>query len=199
MRYDILKGSFTKNDQFVALPFADPFLVIPNVRFELAKGILNGLNGVGIDEKRSLFEDRESKLYAEGNVDHIYTAWLREMAEQDRTELARRDSDFGLPPVSHSLGYVTSDSCLGVGDDIPHVALPFFETPDFVGTSLPNTTDDSTLIDVVFINFIEDSLLSTMNKLGNGTVNLTTSDVLPFGSLLANQIFGVFAQVAWNS
>ncbi len=87
-----------------------PFLVIPNVTFELAKGILNGLNGVGVDEKRSLFEDRESKLYAEGNVDHIYTAWLREMAEQDRTELARaRDSDFGLPPVSHSLGYVTSD------------------------------------------------------------------------------------------
>lgn len=199
MRYDILKGSFTKNDQFVALPFADPFLFIPNVSFAIAKNVLNSLNGQSIDEKRSLFEDRESKLYASGNVEHRYQAWLRDMAEIYKAGLERRAfrPPPAPPPVPESMGYVTSDACPGVGDDIPHVAIPFFDTPDFVGTTPPNVTDD-TLIDLVFIDFIEDSLLSTINKLGNGTT-FTTDDVQPYSPIFANQIFGLFAQAAWNS
>lgn len=108
MRYDILAGSFTKNDQFVALPFADAFLVFPNVTFGIAKGVLDGLNGQSTDTKRALFEGRESQLYASGSVDHIYNAWLREMSQQYSAALERR-ALFGPRPVPHSLGYVTND------------------------------------------------------------------------------------------
>ena len=112
MRFDILAGPFTKNDQFTALPFADAFLVFPNVSFGIAKGVLDGLNGQSEDVKRSLVEDRESRLYASGKVDHIYNAWLREMSLQYNAALERRalfGPPSGPPHVAQSVGYVTND------------------------------------------------------------------------------------------
>lgn len=84
--------------------------------------------------------------------------------------LAERDT------VNATLGYVTKDvsfsvwktfaeleadlvvfllkKCPGVGDDVVHTAIPFFDTPDFIASPNPNVTAD-TPIDLVFVDFIE--------------------------------------------
>jgi len=94
-----------------------------------------------------------------------------------------------------TLGYVTQDACPGVGDDTVHTAIPFFSTPDFVASPNPNVTDD-TLIDLVFVDFIESDILTIVSNFWNKTV--TESDVLSYTNTTAAEVFGVFAQQAWN-
>ena len=76
------------------------------------------------------------------------------------------------------------------------MALPFFSTPDFIGSVPPNVTDD-TPIDLVFVDFIESQLLGILNSVSDGQA-FTRDDVLPYSPILANQVLGVFAQATWN-
>jgi len=190
-RFDVLKGPFTKNDQFTASPFDDAFLFIPNVTFAIANSVLPALNHQGAEEKRALFEGRESEAWKRGDVSTRYKEWLREMAARD-VELNKRAQ------ANLTLGYVTTDACPGVGDDVAHAALPFFSTPDFIGSNPPNVSS-STPIDLVFVDFIETQLLGIINSVANGTRTFSSSDVQSYSPFLANQILGLFAQQKWNS
>jgi hypothetical protein len=91
-----------------------------------------------------------------GDINLRYHEWLEAMdARASRNE---RHADANL-----TLGYVTSDSCPGVGDDTLHNPLPFFPTPDFIGSAPPSVPDD-TLINLVFVDFIENQLLGILNS-----------------------------------
>ena len=96
-------GSFTKNDQLTASPFADSFLFIPNVTFSVANQVLPTLNHAGANQRRALdvLEEREKELYARGYVDTVYRRWLEEMDR--RNEIERRAA------TNLTLGYVTTD------------------------------------------------------------------------------------------
>ncbi|KAH8112346.1 Metallo-dependent phosphatase-like protein [Phellopilus nigrolimitatus] len=188
-RFDVLQGPFTRNDQFTASPFSDSFLFISNVTFAVANEVLPALNNQGAQEKRAILYGREEELYAHGYVDIRYLSWLREMAERD-SMLGKRTAE------NLTLGYVTSDACPGIGDDVPHSPLPFFSTPDFIGSNPPNVTDD-TPIDLVFVDFIETQLLGILNTVSNSS-SFTSADVQSYSPFLANQVLGLFAQEAWN-
>ena len=97
-RFDVYAGSFTKNDQLTASPFADSFLFIPNIPAGTAKKVLPALNGAGADEKRRAWEE----MYGRGHVDMVYREWLEEM---DRREGALERRAAG----NLTLGYVTKD------------------------------------------------------------------------------------------
>lgn len=102
LRFDIFSGMFTRNDQFTSLPFADAFLFIPNVSLSVANAVLPALNVQSADTKRALREGREAELYARGNVDARYMAWLEEMARRDGAREKRAAANL-------TLGYVTTD------------------------------------------------------------------------------------------
>ncbi|PPR00075.1 hypothetical protein CVT24_008977 [Panaeolus cyanescens] len=188
-RFDIYAGPFTKNDQLTASPFADAFLFIPNIPFNVANQVLPALNNAGADERRrALMEDRDSELYARGHVDTVYRRWLQEMDE--RNGLARRAAQ------NLTLGYVTTDSCPGVGDDVQHAPLPFNPVPDFIGSIPPQVAAD-TPVDLVFVDFIQTQLLQILNSLQT-TKTFTTADVQSYSPALASAILGLYAQSAWN-
>ncbi|RPD54025.1 hypothetical protein L227DRAFT_616579 [Lentinus tigrinus ALCF2SS1-6] len=106
--------------------------------------------------RRELDEER----YARGDVDMEYREWLEEMDRRASLYGVERRDDGNV-----TLGYVTSDSCPGVGDDIPHTPLPFFPTPDYTGSDAPTGLTDDTLVDLVFDNFTQDDLLTALNAL----------------------------------
>ncbi|KAF9047525.1 Metallo-dependent phosphatase-like protein [Panaeolus papilionaceus] len=187
-RFDIYAGSFTKNDQLTVSPFADAFLFIPSIPFSVANQVLPTLNNAGADERRRALEERDSDLYARGHVDTVYRRWLKEMDE--RNGLARRAAQ------NLTLGYVTTDSCPGVGDDVQHAPLPFNSVPDFIGSVPPQVSAD-TPVDLVFVDFIETQLLQILNSLQT-TKTFTTTDVQSYSPVLANAILGFYAQSAWN-
>ncbi|PPQ79916.1 hypothetical protein CVT26_004176 [Gymnopilus dilepis] len=188
-RFDVFSGTFTKNDQLTASPFADTFLFIPNVTFATASKVLPALNNAGADERRrSFLEDREQVLYGHGYVETIYRKWLE---EQDRRDGLERRAAQNL-----TLGYVTQDSCPGVGDDILHAPLPFFDSPDFIGSNSPTVSAD-TPIDLVFVDFIESQLLGILNSV-QSEKKYTESDVQSYSPFLASELLGLYAQVVWN-
>ncbi|RDB25253.1 hypothetical protein Hypma_007377 [Hypsizygus marmoreus] len=191
-RFDIYSGPFTKNDQLTASPFTDAFLYIPDVPFDVASQVLPILNDAGAENRKrgleGLLEAREETMYGLGYVDRRYMAWLEEMDRRNGVE--KRAA------ANQTLGYVTHDSCPGVGDDTPHAPLLFNPVPDFIGSRPPNVSADAP-IDLVFVDFIESQLLSILNKAQTVKV-YTTADVATYSPFLTNQVFGLYAQGAWN-
>ncbi|TFK66050.1 hypothetical protein BDN72DRAFT_163954 [Pluteus cervinus] len=190
-RFDVYAGPFTKNDQLTASPFADAFLYIPNVPLGIAKQVLPTLNNEGAEERRSLLEEREKTEYGLGYVDRRYKAWLEDMDRRNMIE--GRDTDH---TKNLTLGYVTKDACPGVGDDTPHMPLPFYSSPDFIGSQPPNLPDDAP-VDLVFVDFIQSQLIPVLNTLQKDKV-YANSDVASYSPILANAALGLYAQSAWS-
>ena len=212
-RFDIYAGPFTKNDQLTVSPFNDAFLFIPNVTFSVASQVLPTLNHAGANQRRAVMEElegRELELYGRGYVDMVYRKWLEEMDIRNNGFERRAAQNL-------TLGYVTADvcfkflfvmdpdkhssqpflqSCPGIGDDTLHAPLPFNKVPDFIGSIPPQVSTDAP-IDLVFVDFIETQLLQILNSIQT-TKNYTTADVQTYSPLLTNQVFGVYAQKAWN-
>ncbi|KAJ4496699.1 Metallo-dependent phosphatase-like protein [Lentinula lateritia] len=193
-RFDIYSGTFDKNDQISASPFTDAFMFIKDLPLGVAQDVLPALNAAGADERRkrdlgSVLQERESEMWKRGYVNMRYMEWLDEM---DR----RHDGAVKRASQNLTLGYVTSDSCPGVGDDTVHAPLASFDIPDFIGSDTPSLSNDS-LVDLVFVDFIQEQLLEILNEVQNATT-YTDSDVASYTDVLSNVVLGLYAQHAWN-
>ncbi|SJL03469.1 related to 5^ nucleotidase [Armillaria ostoyae] len=187
-RFDIYAGPFTKNDQFTIEPYTNTFFYVPEVPLSVALDTLQTMSENGEEtRKRSL--EREEELYRRGDVRARYMDWLSEM-NQRFVELERRDSN------NLTLGYVTTDSCPGVGDDIIHTPLPFYSIPDFVGSIPPDVSND-TLIDFVFVDYVGDQVVETLNIVQSDK-EYTSGDVGTYSTVQTNEVMGIYAQHAWN-
>ena len=109
VRYDVFKGSFTKNGAITALPFKDAFVYAPNVSASIAMQVENALNGVSAPEKRGL-EERDVELYGRGSVQKRYDEWLREMSKRhygferriaENLTYGYKTTDVGFTPAIH--------------------------------------------------------------------------------------------------
>ncbi|KIJ33525.1 hypothetical protein M422DRAFT_264454 [Sphaerobolus stellatus SS14] len=189
-RFDLFAGSFTKNDQLTVSPFTDAFQFIENVPFSVASQILDDLNDSNLPSRKRA-EESMAELYRRGDVSMRFNEWLQDQWE--RAPVERRTAQ------NLTVGYVTTDSCPGAGDDTLHSPLTFFEVPDFIGSNLPNVSS-SDLIDVVFLDFIASSVVTILNQIvaGTDTQNFSTADVKSYTDILTNEVFGVYAQAKWN-
>jgi hypothetical protein len=183
----------------------DSFFYIANVTAGIANKVLPALNNAHASQRREYLE-REDELYRRGNVDTRYRDWLEDM--DARASGIGRRADGNL-----TLGYVTNDSCPGVGDDTPHLALPFFSAPHFI-SSTPASVSDDTPIDLVFVDYIEPRVLKILNSLQTSTnytvsvpgqLPLTrslhqcqSSDVASYSPFRVDEVLGLYAQAKWN-
>lgn len=224
-RFDVYAGTFTINDNYVVSPFDDLFVYV-NVPYSVGSQVLSVLNSEGASgRKRALssddlafkrfrrdkaFEPRSRRLfgslgapetdeeYGRGVVDGRYNAWLkRQWEERDRVLLARAEAEAAAAGTALTLGYVTQDSCPGVGDDTPHTAIPFFDSPDYISSPLPTGLQATDQMDVVFLDFFESQILSIVNSLQTAKT-FTTDDVLPYGNAATNTVYGIFAEAKWK-
>ncbi|KAK2463089.1 hypothetical protein APHAL10511_004744 [Amanita phalloides] len=184
LRFDIYAGSFDKNDQLTSSPFTNFFQYIPNITVSVAKQILSSLNA-SVVSKRELWV---SELYARGQVMHIYHAWLERMS----TTNALENGD----TKRLTLGYVTQDSCPGVGDDILHMPVPSHNIPNYISSPTPDLRDDAT-IDVVFDNFIATEVLQVLNAIQKQQA-YTPADITAYSPVRVDQVWGMYAQANWN-
>src|SRR5258708_7557858 len=109
-RFDLLAGTFTRNDQFIVSPFGDAFFYV-TVPFSVGIQILDTLNSKGTSSKRSAdLHGETGEEYARGYVEGRFNAWMRDMwvvAYSEGKHVERADL---------TLGYVTKDvsiTCLG--------------------------------------------------------------------------------------
>ncbi|KAH8994624.1 Metallo-dependent phosphatase-like protein [Lactarius akahatsu] len=134
-----------------ASPFTDAFVFIAGVPLSAANAVLPALNGEGANGRSELAEAAE--CYPRGDVETRYRLWLEGMNARAGPE--RRAAQ------NLTLKYVTQDACPGVGDDTLHTPLPFFGSPDFIGSTPPAGSND-TAIDLVFVDFIGSQLVQVL-------------------------------------
>jgi hypothetical protein len=77
-----------------------------------------------------------------------------------------------------------------------HTALPYYTAPYYIGSNLPNVTAD-TPIDVVFLNYLGEEIISILNRLQKDK-NYTMNDVSLYSPTLTDEILGLYAQAMWN-
>jgi hypothetical protein len=100
--------------------------------------------------------ERGEELYRRCYVDARYRGWLEDMNAR-ASGIERRKAG------NLTLGYVTNNSCPGVGEDTRDTPLPYYSIPDFIGSSPPSVPDD-TPFDLVFVDFIQTQLLGILNS-----------------------------------
>ncbi|KAG8220507.1 5'-nucleotidase [Butyriboletus roseoflavus] len=184
LRFNVFKGPFTKNDQLTAAPFTDSFFYIPNVTASVANQVLPALN-YGGSAKRS---ELERELWGRGHVESRYRSWLEDMG---RRQIQTMNA------TNLTLGYVTTDGCPGAGDDTLHVPLPYYSVPNYIGSNPPPNVTSDTPLDLVFVNFIESTVLRILNSVQSAT-NYTSADVSLYTPTLADAVLGLYAQAMWN-
>jgi hypothetical protein len=102
LRFDVLAGTFTQNDQLTASPFNDGFQYIPAVPLGIAKAVLPKLNHQGTGSKREVFSSADAAgLDGGGDVTELYGRWVAKMYAGAGAE--RRAA------ANLTLGYVTQD------------------------------------------------------------------------------------------
>ncbi|KAG2107489.1 Metallo-dependent phosphatase-like protein [Suillus discolor] len=184
LRFDLLKGSFTKNDQLTIMPYQDSFLYIANVTSGIANQLLPAMNKpMGIQQKR----DETQAVFSSHKID-------------DTPDSARLEEIDDRPGVGGqaSFGYVTRDSCPDAdnADDTLHTPLPYYPVPSYSGSNPPNVTAD-TPIDVVFLSFLGKEIIGILNGLQKDKT-YTMADVSSYSPTLAGDILGLYAQGMWN-
>ncbi|KIO23880.1 hypothetical protein M407DRAFT_15501 [Tulasnella calospora MUT 4182] len=118
-RFDVFKGPFTRNDEFIVSPFKNSFqyLTLP---YGIGKHLLRRLNEFGAYSQAVTDDD--------AFVASRYNAWRKKQYESFSGSLVDATGE----PLT--LGYVTTDQCPGgPGDDTPHRPIPVFDAPGYAG------------------------------------------------------------------
>jgi len=183
LRFDVYSGDFTKNDQIVAMNYADPFQAVYDVPFRYAAKVVPYLNEH--PKPTSTLSKRDTE-----RVDEVFSRWLEAQSE---SSVADEDD-----AEDHVLGYVTEDKCgpKGSGDDVVHTPVKYFATPPFVG-STPSITDDDTKVDIVFLNVSRPHVIRALNAIQTSK-KYSDGDVHDHTQTLSNEVLGLYATKKWN-
>ncbi|BGP26851.1 5'-Nucleotidase/apyrase family protein [Rhodotorula toruloides] len=217
VRFDLLKGNFTRGDQWIMLPFTNSFLYIPAVPLALASRVLHYLNVVGehglVSSSTSSSPHPLAGPDARAAADSaaLEHAHRRSLVAQAQSTSFDHESDGKWRLKRRTEGYVTPDSC-GLADSDPSEAFgddtlhrPFRSSlqPIFVSTALPSpshTEEDK--VDVVFFDFITPDVLNALNVLGGagkGGKRYESKDVEVYmRNLTANTLMEEYAKREWN-
>ncbi|KAG2138338.1 Metallo-dependent phosphatase-like protein [Suillus clintonianus] len=190
LRFDVLRGSFTKNDQLTTMQYKDSFLYIANVTSRIANQVLPTMNNpIAAKRKR---DDIEEEIWNREIDDTRYRAWLEEM--DHRPGVGGREATSS----NWTFGYVTRDSCPDAddADDTVHTALPYYTAPYYIGSNPPNVTAD-TPIDLVFLDYLGKEIIGILNSLQKEK-NYTMNDISLYSPTLTNEVLGLYARAMWN-
>ncbi|KAI0843828.1 5'-nucleotidase [Daldinia vernicosa] len=184
VRFDMYKGPFTYDDQFIVSPFRDIFLYIPDVPYALARNLTELLNNAGASRKRNVGIIPVERDIC---VDPVPVRFTESRSEERRAFNHESPRITRRQVVDLTAGYTTMDDFGTDGDDTAHSKIPYYEIPDFfqgVAGFSDNQTAD--VVDVVFVDFIESDLLAILGSNYSSAdvsyyidANFTTQDYLP--------------------
>lgn len=199
-RFDLFKGPFTLDDSFIVSPFTDYFQYLPGIKFSTVQKVLPYLNNYSggsskVKRDQSYAMPHSSTMFS---VDEHYKSWLEANYMHYVSNANVAAANTSLTP-----GYVTMDdgtniASIGPGDDTVHSAIPFYNSPEYIGTPLDNSTDPNASFDLVFFDFFASSVVKAVNKISGS--NYTTANVKSYPTdVLAQTMLNKYAQLYWKS
>ena len=170
IRYDMYKGPFTKNTEFIVLPFENNWNVI-ELPIKIATKIERYLNDlpyvVNSLAPPEAIQNRITVLDRPNKCPIIHVPWLNE-------------------------GHSTRDDFGCDGDDTPHNTETLHHIPNVIQTSSIISKDKDTVIDFVFFSFLTDDILEAANSIGKDEIplfhNYTISHVHDYGGQSAKML-----------
>lgn len=209
----------------IVSPFSDNFWYL-TVPYGIGRQVLDELLKIGAFSTNPGPEEKSSMSGAEVAESQSQEGWkkwrMRQWEKYQMMEM-RTAAWRHLP-----LGYVTYDvspphiffsprpsnpeyvstlkTCPGSGDDTRHQAIPYHEAPGYVSSNtIPRKMSSDALHDLVFNGFFRPDVIKVVNELrvSGGFEswlgrNVTMKDVMPYGEIKANEVFGIFAKEKWN-
>ncbi|KAI1498475.1 Ser/Thr protein phosphatase family protein [Biscogniauxia marginata] len=161
IRFDMYKGPFTNDDNYIVSPFRDVFLYIAEVPYNLATAVLSSLNEAGASQKRDL---GAMPIERDACVDHFVGPLPKTGNGNDRVpheplDVTRRQIVDLVP------GYTTTDDFGTDGDDTMHLEVPYYDIPDFFQGEAGFDSDGyADVVDIVFVDFIESDVLAILGS-----------------------------------
>ncbi|KAI9700705.1 MAG: hypothetical protein M1836_002074 [Candelina mexicana] len=159
IRFDVLKGPFTRDTTFIVSPFTSGFRYIKDVPYETAKKLLALLNSKGTileQSGTSMLGPPEQLAYTEDK--RVATAL--ELRHSEQVHLSAKPN---LTP-----GYTTRDDAGTDGDDTLHSPISFHRVPNCVQSEIafPESKVDPTTVDLVYLEFIQPWILLALKFFG---------------------------------
>ncbi|KAI0995913.1 Uncharacterized protein K3495_g12268 [Podosphaera aphanis] len=174
VRFDILKGAYTRDTNYMVTPFVSSFDYIKDVPYKNAKYAIDLLNG----DDRSLFPSSKSTFEDPPRVLHV--------SEENFIEP-------GGQPLPR--GYVTVDDAGNDGDDTLHTPVVMSLVPKFLKSEVIIPAErEPDVIDLVYSNFLQPYVFSALSKTG---LNYTLSDAEVYTKETVDKQISKWVQENW--
>ncbi|KAK4231502.1 Metallo-dependent phosphatase-like protein [Podospora fimiseda] len=166
-RFDLHRGPFTYDDNFIISPFPSLVMFIRDVQWSNVKGLLARMNAKGAGQGKRVEVEGSSKKTGL----QMYHGFDRNAFGQGERCENPRVGAFGAMKEQKSIlkrrtqevleiGYTTEDDFGTDGDDTPHKEIPRYGLPDFFEARAGFPDDkEPELVDLVFNDFINDDII----------------------------------------
>jgi NAD nucleotidase-like protein len=185
VRFDIFKGPFTTDTEFLVSPFTSGFRYVPEVPLKVAVRVLELINGKGpivmtdayvkSGLREWMLAPAEQIAIRAGRLGEAHllldTMDLRGVGQKvlgSGFSAVKKQEDETLRP-----GYTTVDDMGSDGDDTEHSHIDFFAVPNAiqaaVGFELPPSVEDvadDEMVDLVYNEFIQPWIIMALQYLG---------------------------------
>ncbi|QDS75466.1 hypothetical protein FKW77_004277 [Venturia effusa] len=204
MRFDVFRGPFTRDTEYLVSPFTSGFSFVPDVPLNIASKILAMLNS-------------EGPILSTAATLHGLESWLLAPPEQiglKQTQAlspATKETFFapdfsGQSPLRTSSGkddllpgYTTTDDFGKDGDDTIHSPITFYKVPNCIqapiGFELGHVDEEKEVVDVVYNEFIQPWVLLALDHLGH---KVSEKDTAPFVQKTMTDILSDWVGENWG-
>ncbi|KAI8936987.1 hypothetical protein NX059_012556 [Plenodomus lindquistii] len=167
IRFDIFKGTFTKDTKFLVSPFTSALRYIKDVPYKAASQVIKLLNNEGpimaeMMENRAFIQPPDvlaARFRPEMFSQHDNFA----QAHQEQVVLPNTDEPKPFP------GYTTKDDAGEDGDDTVHEKIQFYQVPNAIQSNIGFTESDEhepETVDVMYNAFLEKWVLLALEYSG---------------------------------
>lgn len=204
MRFDIFRGPFTRDTEYLVSPFTSGFNFVPDVPLNIASKVLAMLNN-------------EGPILSTASTNLGLQSWM--LAPPEQIDLRQTQSlspaeekafsapEFGTQsPLRASggkddllPGYTTTDDFGKDGDDTVHSPITFYRVPNCIqapiGFELGNADEEKEVVDVVYNEFIQPWVLLALEYLGHKVLQ---KDTAPFVQKTMTDILSEWVGENWG-
>jgi hypothetical protein len=170
IRFDIFKGTFTKDTKFLVSPFTSSLRYIKNVPYKAASQVLKLLNNEG----PIMLDMTQRKAFLQP-PDIAAARYRPHMLSSTGPELPTAQEEHGQTPMINNdgpnpfPGYTTRDDDGDDGDDTIHVPIQFYNVPNCIQSQLGFRAEENNepeTVDLMYNAFIEKWILLALEYLG---------------------------------
>ncbi len=191
MRFDIFKGSFSRDTTYIISPFVSKFKYIKDVPYKSANNLLKLLNNNGpIFTTSGLHMSQLAPPEQMSILTDIIAPASKSFAQGDAQSPLISDSPDLIP------GYTTKDDGGDDGDDTVHSPISFYQVPNCIQSqiSFPDSGDPEK-VDVVFVDFIQPWILLALQFSGE---SYTRADVLEYMGETLTDLMAAWIKKNWG-